>query len=197
MLFFLAGLVAVVGDFFIPFILGKKYPDYSNLNDTISTLGIANSPVKKQLSYLLITTGSLILIFSVGHMCIFSLNSWKHILYIWGIILFGMGSILAGIFPEDAKGKKETISGKIHGIGSGLGFISLIFNPLWMFLIIDNNNLRLFNILFFLLGLISFVFFITSYKRSKGGLTGLWQRINLASIYLPLIVNYSFFAFID
>jgi len=34
---------------------------------------------------------------------------------------------LAGIFPEDPEGITETISGKIHGIASGLGF--LFFNP--------------------------------------------------------------------
>lgn len=182
------GLIAAIGDFIVPYLLGKKYPNYSSLKDTISTLGTNKSPVKQYLSYSLITTGSLLMIFSVGHLCIFSSYSWKHILYLLGIVIFGMGSILAGIFPEDVKGTEETKSGKIHGISSGLGFIFIIFNPLWMFLIQENNGLKIFNILFFVFSFSSFIAFMVSYKRD--GLTGLWQRINLAVLYLPLIVNY-------
>jgi len=194
LLFLSVGLIAVIGDFIVPYLLGKKYPNYSNLKDTISTLGTNKSPVKKQLSYWLITTGTLLLIFSVGHLFVFSSYSWKHILYLLGLVIFGMGSILAGIFPEDVKGEKETMSGIIHGISSGLGFIFLIFNPLWMFLIIENNNLKIFNILFFAIGFLSFVTFLVSYKRDRVELLGLWQRINLAALYLPLIVNYLFLA---
>ena len=152
LLFLLVGLTAVIGDFVVPYLLGKKYPNYSNLKDTISTLGTSRSPVKKKLSCWLITLGILLIIFSIGHVFIFTVYSWKHILYLLGLVIFGMGSILAGIFPEDVKGKKETMSGKIHGISSGLGFRFLIFNPLWMSLIIENNNLKIFNILFFVIG---------------------------------------------
>ena len=192
LIFLLIGLIATISDFVVPYILGKKYPNYSNLKDTISTLGTNKSPVRQYLSYSLITTGSLLLIFSIGHLFIFSSYSWKHILYVIGIAVFGMGSILAGIFPEDVRGSEETKSGKIHGISSGLGFIFLIFNPLWIFLILENNGLRIFNILFFVFGLLSFIVFMVSYKRD--GLTGLWQRINMATLYLPLIVNYSVLA---
>lgn len=187
-IFLLIGLIAVIGDFIVPCFLGKKYPRYNNLKDTISTLGTKNSPVKKQLSYWLITNGSLLLIFSIGHLSIFPIFSWKHVLYLLGIVIFGVGSILAGIFPEDPKESKETIFGKIHGISSGLGFIFLIFNTMWMFLIIEDNYIKIFNISFFILGLITFILFIISHKRD--GLTGLWQRINLATLYVPLIINY-------
>jgi hypothetical membrane protein len=189
LIFLLVGLIATLGDFVVPYLLGKRYPNYSNFKDTISTLGTNKSPVKKYLSYSLITTGSLLLIFSVGHIFIFSTYSWQYILYVLGIAVFGIGSILAGIFPEDIRGSGETTSGKIHGISSGLGFICLIFSPLWMFLILDNNGLRIFNILFFTLGLLSFIAFMVSYKRD--GLTGLWQRVNMVTLYLPLMINYS------
>ncbi len=194
-LFLLIGLIAVLGDFIVPFILGKKYPNYSNLKDAISELGINKSPVKKQLSCWLITLGILFIIFSIGHTFIFSVYSWMHILYILGIIVFGVGCIIAGIFAEDPKRSKETVSGKIHGISSGVGFLFLIFNPLWMFGIVEIDSLKIFNLLFFILGFLSFVIFVISNYR-KGpiiGLTGLWQRINLGILYLPLIVNYLVF----
>ncbi|MCK4729732.1 MAG: DUF998 domain-containing protein [Candidatus Aenigmarchaeota archaeon] len=106
-----------------------------------------------------------------------------------------MGCIIAGIFAEDLKGLKETRSGKIHGIGSGVGFLFLIFNPLWMFGIMDIDNFKIFNLLFFILGFLSFaIFVISNYKKGPIiGLTGLWQRINLGILYLPLIVNYFVF----
>ena len=192
LLFLSVGLIAVIGDFIVPYLLGKKYHNYGNLKDTISTLGTNNSPVKKQLSYWLIALGLLLLIFSVGHTHIFAVYSWKHILYLLGIIIFGIGCILSGVFGEDSKGSKETKSGKIHGISSGLGFISLTFNPLWIFLIIENAGMKIFNISFFILGFLTLILFLESYKRDR--LTGLWQKINLATLYLPLIVNYIFLA---
>ena len=79
----------------------------------------------------LIAVGILFIIFSVGQGLAFTQIKWCHRLFILGIVLFGAGTILAGIFPEDPKGIAETISGKIHGIASGLGFIFLILNPLW------------------------------------------------------------------
>lgn len=193
--FLIIALIATIGDFVVPFLLGKRYPNYSNLKDTISTLGTNKSPVKNQLSYSLITTGSLLLIFSIGHLLIFSEYTWKHILYLLGVIIFGAGSILAGIFPEDAKGEKETKSGKIHGISSGLGFLLLTINPLWMFLITESSSLKIFNMLFFILGFLTFIIFLNSGHNNKSGkYTGLWQRINLAILYIPLIVNYSVFS---
>jgi len=191
--FITIGLIATIGDFFVPYLLGKKYPDYSNLKDTISTLGTNKSPVKKLLSSSLITTGSLLVVFSIGHIFIFTNYPWENVLYILGVFVFGLGSILAGIFPEDVKGTEETTSGKIHGIASGLGFMFLTFNQLWMFLITEDIGLKTFNITFFVFGFLTFIIFVISYKRD--GLTGLWQRINLATLYLPLIINYSFFAF--
>jgi len=193
LLFLSIGLIAVLGDFFIPLILGKKYPKYSSLKDTISTLGTKKSPVKKQLAYWLIILGILLLTFSIGHMFVFLIYTWKEILYILGIIIFGVGCILSGIFEEIPKGSEETLSGKIHGISSGLGFLFLIFNSLWMFFIAENIELKIFNICCFILGFLTFIIFLVSNKRD--GLTGLWQRINLATIYLPLILNYIILTF--
>ena len=192
LLFLSIGLIAVLGDFIVPYILGKKYLNYSNTKDAISELGTNKSPVKRQFSCWLITLGILLIIFSIGHTFIFSVYSWKHILYISGIIIFGVGCIISGIFAEDSKGSKETKSGKIHGISSGLGFIFLIFNPLWMSGIAEINSLKIFNLIFFILGLLSFVIFIISnYKKGAViSLTGLWQRINLVTLYIPMIVNY-------
>lgn len=189
----LIGAIAIIGDFLIPVIISKKYPNYSHLRNTISTLGTNNSPVKKQASIWLISLGILFVIFGVGQSLQFPSFSWKHYLYIWGIIAFGIGAgIIAGIYPEDSKGVKETKNGKIHGIGAGFGFIFLLFNPLLATGIKEFSGLELVNSIFFVIGVLTFQVFILSGKKKKGILSfsGLWQKLNLVALYSPLLINY-------
>ena len=185
-------LLATLGDLFVPIIIGVEYPGYNHLIDTISTLGTSNSPVQKFQCINLIAVGILFIIFSIGQGLSFTEVKWCHKLFIIGIILFGVGTILAGIFPEDPKGIAETVSGKIHGIASGLGFIFLIFNPLWAIRIAEFKDLRKVNITLFILAILTFVLFITSENIDSGILkyTGLFQRLNLIILYGHLILNY-------
>ena len=192
-LIFLIGSIAVIGDFLIPALISRGYPNYCHLRNTISTLGTNKSPVKKQASIWLISLGTLFIIFGIGQNFLFNDLSWKHYLYIWGIIAFGIGAgIIAGIYPEDSKGVKETKNGKIHGIGAGFGFVFLLFNPLNAIWIYEFRDLKTFNIIIFISGILSFIVFVFS-KNNKGlfGLSGLWQRINLVILYLHLVLNYA------
>ena len=185
-------LLATLGDLLVPIIIGVEYPGYNHLIDTISTLGTSNSPVQKFQCINLIAVGILFIIFSVGQGLAFTQIKWCHRLFVLGIVLFGVGTILAGIFPEDPKGIAETISGKIHGIASGLGFIFLILNPLWAIWIAEFKDLRKVNITLFVLAILTFVLFITSENIDSGILkyTGLFQRLNLIILYGHLILNY-------
>jgi len=185
-------LLATLGDLLVPIIIGIKYPGYNHFIDTISTLGTNNSPVKKFQCVNIIAVGILFIIFSVGQGLAFTQIKWCHTLFILGIVLFGIGSILAGIFPEDPKGIVETVSGKIHGITSGLGFIFLILNPLWAIWIAEFKNLRQVNITLFILAVLTFILFIISENIDNGILKyiGLFQRLNLVILYGHLILNY-------
>ena len=185
-------LLAALGDLFIPIIIGVEYPGYNHLIDTISTLGTNKSPVQKFQCMNLIAVGILFIIFSVGQGLAFTQIKWCHRLFILGIVLFGVGTILAGIFPEDPKGIAETISGKIHGIASGVGFIFLILNPLWAIWIAEFKDLRYVNMTLFVLAVLTFIFFMVSENIDSGILqyTGLFQRLNLIILYGHLILNY-------
>jgi len=185
-------LLATLGDLLVPIIIGVEYPGYNHLIDTISTLGTSNSPVQKFQCINLIAVGILFIIFSVGQGLAFTQIKWCHRLFVLGIVLFGVGTILAGIFPEDPKGIAETISGKIHGIASGLGFIFLILNPLWAIWIVEFKDLKYVNITLFILAILTFILFITSENIDSGILkyTGLFQRLNLIILYGHLILNY-------
>ena len=185
-------LLATLGDLFVPIIIGIKYPDYNHFIDTISTLGTNKSPVQKFQCMNLIAVGILFIIFSIGQGLVFTQIKWCHKLFILGIVLFGVGTILAGIFPEDPKGITETISGKIHGIASGLGFIFLVLNPLWAIWIAEFKELRYINMTLFVLAVLTFILFMISENISSGILkyTGLFQRLNLIILYGHLILNY-------
>ncbi|MCD4665398.1 MAG: DUF998 domain-containing protein [Bacteroidales bacterium] len=192
-LIFLIGSIAVIGDFLIPALISRGYPNYCHLRNTISTLGTNKSPVKKQASIWLISLGTLFIIFGIGQNFLFNDLSWKHYLYIWGIIAFGIGAgIIAGIYPEDSKGVKETKNGKIHGIGAGFGFVFLLFNPLIATGITEFNGLEWFNSILFIIGMLTFQLFLLSGKKKNGILSfsGLWQKLNLFVLYSPLLINY-------
>ena len=185
-------LLATLADLLVPIIISVEYPDYNHLIDTISTLGTNISPVQKFQCINLIAVGILFIIFSVGQGLSFTQIKWCHRLFILGIVLFGVGTILAGIFPEDPKGIEETISGKIHGIASGIGFIFLILNPLWAIWIAEFKDLRYVNVTLFILAILTFILFMASENIDSGLLqyTGLLQRLNLIILYGHLILNY-------
>jgi len=189
---FIVLLIAVLSDLFIPIIIGTKYPGYNHCVQTISTLGTEKSPVQKYQCINLIIVGVLFIIFSLGQYFIFDQKSWAHNWYTAGIVIFAIGCIFAGLFPEDIKGIAETSSGKIHGITSGIGFLFLILNPLWAVWIKEFSGFRTFNIIFFILGIVTFTFFLISENKNNGFLrfTGLFQRLNLVFLYGALVLNY-------
>lgn len=191
-LFLIILLMATVGDLLIPVIIGSKYPGYSHLYDTISSLGTNKSPVQKYQCLNLIIFGILFILFSIGQYRAFESFDWYHKLYLIGIIIFGLGTIIAGIFQEDPIGIEETVSGKIHGIASGIGFLFLILNPLWSIWIREFKSIHYFHILIFILALLTFVLFIMSENENDGifKYTGLLQRLNLLILYSHLVFNY-------
>ena len=189
---FVMGAIGMLGDFVVPSLLARSYPRYSNLRDTISTLGTTGSPVKSKTTVWLVMQGLFLLVFAVGQAMTFCSFTWRHLLYLLGIVMFGVGAgIVAGLFPEDPPGVQETGSGKVHGIGAGIGSILLLLSPLWARGIEAFKEVKDLNAAGFAVGLVAFVLFIISGKNGRGwlGMTGLWQRIYLAVMYAILLAN--------
>lgn len=186
-------LLAVAIDLTVPLILGNFYPNYNHLKDTVSSLGTEISPVKQWEGLSLISVGILFCLFAYGQFGQFYNKGKYEKLYAAGIFLFGIGSILAGIFPEDYKGlEKETISSKIHGIASFIGFIFLILCSLWATIIKQIETNKWLNYFLFILALVSFFLFLFSENIELGFFkyTGLLQRINLLILYSSIVLNY-------
>lgn len=87
-----------------------------------------------------------------------------------------------------------TISSKIHGYGSALGFMALLFVPLFISLSSKKFSIDyLFKVslISFILAFIAFTLFVMSDKprfaNTIVAYEGIWQRLSLLFMYLPLI----------
>ncbi|MHA1518949.1 MAG: DUF998 domain-containing protein [Promethearchaeota archaeon] len=185
-------LVTTLADLLVPTIISKQYRSYNHLKDTISSLGTSESPVQKQQCMNLIIVGVLFSTFSLINWFIMEGKIRAHHWYYIGILIFGIGCILAGIFPEDPNDVEETSSGKIHGIASGLGFIFIISSLYWAIKIPELVDLQFFSFVFFILAILTFLMFLfsNSIKWRIFSYTGLYQRLNLIVIYTALIIDY-------
>ena len=86
-----------------------------------------------------------------------------------------------------------TTASKIHGAGSAIGFMLMLFVPLFISLLSFMSNDRIAGvtaIISFVLALIFFVLFIMAdkpqFQNTAIAKEGLWQRLNLVFMYLPL-----------
>jgi len=88
-------------------------------------------------------------------------------------------------FPKDMQRKH-------YGIGAGLGFIALTFIPLIISVLLCKTNDKITAMISLIFFVISLILFIISEKESYEntilGLSGLWQRLLLASMYMPLLI---------
>jgi hypothetical protein len=186
-------IVILLVDLVFPSLLSFKYPNYSHLHHTISTLSTETSPVRLFAAAALIVSGITFLVYCYLLSGYFEARSWSHNLYLSGLIAFGIGSIIAGIFPEDPRGAAETLNGKLHGIASGIGFLLLMFSLLWAVFIHELSGYALYHLLFFGFSVTSFGLFLGSINHENGWLsyTGLYQRANITILYLALIFHAS------
>lgn len=183
-------LVAAIGDLLIPTLISSGHPGYSHLRHTISTLGTDASPVQTFQCLNLMIVGTLFMLFSYGQYTLFRPLNWAKRLYVAGIVLFGVGTVFAGLFPEDPRGVDETVSGKVHGVTSGIGFLFLILNPLWANWIKEFDGMRRAHPVFLLLAAATFAAFMVSETVDEGIFiyAGLFQRLNLLVLYVYLVL---------
>ncbi|MDF2879253.1 MAG: hypothetical protein K0S30_2349 [Clostridia bacterium] len=190
-------VIAIVGDFLIAYILAFYYSGYNHMKQVMSVLGNPKSPVAFFYNMWLIIFGILICSASVNfyHTYCKVSQSYARIGLII-LLIFGIGAgIIAGVFSVNEGREIETLASKIHGIGAGLGFMALTFLPLVIGLISFKNSdsvIGTASIIFFIMSIVFFVLFIMSEKEifqdSIIGLSGLWQRLLLASMYMPLLL---------
>ena len=183
-------LIAIAGDYVVAYALALFYPHYSHTRQVMSVLGNRKSPVATLYNIWLVVLGILMSISAINFYMVYT-----HALagaIILGIFGIGAG-ILSGLFSVNETREEETTASKIHGIGAGVGFMALTIMPLVVSFLsfrCGDSTIGIASMVFFVLSIALFALFIMSEReRFRGtiiGLTGLWQRLLLASMYMPL-----------
>ncbi|MBF9017893.1 MULTISPECIES: DUF998 domain-containing protein [unclassified Oceanispirochaeta] len=190
-------IIAIFGEFVISYFLGFFYPGYNHKQDVMSLLGNPNSPVSFLYNIWLVILGIIICSSSIKiYFEYFVVSKSLAITTLTIMMVFGIGAgILSGIFSVSETKDIENLASKIHGIGAGVGFILFTFVPLLIGLLslkIDNYMIGIVSIILFFISIIFFILFILSEKErfqySVIGLSGLWQRLLLGTMYLPLLL---------
>lgn len=110
-----------------------------------------------------------------------------------GIFAIGAG-ILSGIFSVNESKDVITTASKIHGAGAAVGFMLLLFFPLFSALLAFKMNDRRQGIVCigaFVMALVTFVCFIMGDKEELKDTVfayeGLWERLTLFFMYIPFL----------
>lgn len=188
-----AGLIAFVGDYVLPFILGFFYPNYNHLTLVQSELGTSVSPVSAWINTWWVLFGVLNIVFGLGFWQAFNHEGRMALVVGILIIVFGLGAgVGAGLFPQEPGGVETTLSGKLHGIFAGIGELVIILVPLlnlWIFTRQTSEPLFWASIATFVLSLLTFGLFLGGHDMPTEGIlsyVGLWQRAYFLVIYVYL-----------
>lgn len=190
-------IAAVIIEFLLPWILKGFYPGYDSKKMAMSVLGSPSSPVNSLYSAWLIFLGMILSLSSFQYFSALSERTVLAVLTSGSIFLFALGAgILAGIFKADADDKMGTLSSRIHGYSSAIGFMALLFFPLLRSATMFEDRHFMLGALYltaFLAAILFFILFIMSDKEQYKGTCidreGTWERLTLFFMYLPLAAD--------
>lgn len=173
-----------VVDLAAPFVLGPFRAGYALLHDTLSTLGHGQDLIAR-------ITGIWLIVFGVG-LAGLTLLEWRastggraRAVFFSGLLAFAIGAgVVSGLFPEDLLGTPKTLSGKIHGIGAGLGTLWFLAGLLVGARALRGRGRAVIGGLA-LASCVAFALFLTA--MAPGRFAGLWQKITLGAGYLAAL----------
>lgn len=186
----------LAGDLIIPFLLAPTYKGYNHLTQVMSVLGNSKAPLHLVYNIWLVIFGIAILISACQLYPTIAKTSGAISMLLFAVIcIYAIGGcILSGIFSVGETKSLETLSAKIHGYGSVIGFLLLTLAPLFAglyFFKISKGLLGAFSLVCFVLAIAFFALFVMADKPNYQGtiiaLEGLWQRLSLLSMYLPIM----------
>ncbi len=197
-LFSILLLITIIGEFLLPWILKYFYPDYNSKTMVISVLGSPESPVKNIYNGWLLWLGVFLSVTAyIFYTDLRTISTMLAVLTFGIITVFAVGAgILASLFSVNETKEQVTISSRIHGAGSVLGFMALLFFPLLQSISgFQNEDILqgLICMIAFALAVLFFVFFIMgdkeTFKRKIFTYEGLWERLSLLFMYIPFLYH--------
>ena len=190
-------ILAMIGDVAASFILPLFYSGYSPMKMSISALGNPKSPVRLPFNLWMLVEGILFLlalpVLYRNYIQHSQVTTWLLIVF---VAVFAVGAcIFTCFFSVNESREVVTVASKIHGAGSTIGFMLFLFVPLLAGLLsfkCDERVNGIICIVSFIISLAFFVLFVMSdkeeFKNTFIDNEGLWQRLNLVFMYLPLVV---------
>ena len=188
-------LAAMAGDLVVSFILSFFYNGYSSTKMSISALGNPQSPVRFAFNVWMFVEGVLFLVsIPALYNCYHKVSGGLTNTMIVFIAIFAVGAcIFTSFFSVNESKEVVTLASKIHGAASVIGFMLFLFVPLLVAILSfkgEEKTLGIISVLCFVIALVFFVLFVMSDKpefaKTVIANEGLWQRLNLFFMYLPL-----------
>lgn len=188
-------LIAMAGDLLVSQILALFYGEYNSLKMSISALGNPSSPVRVPFHIWMLAEGILFLLAlpAIDH-CFRPISGGIASMLIAFIAVFAVGAcIFTCFFSVNESRDVVTVASRIHGAGSVTGFMLFLFVPLLVAMLFfedHNRTMGVASLASFVLALVFFALFVMSdkpvFRNTAVDNEGLWQRLNLVFMYLPL-----------
>lgn len=189
-------LLTIIGEFFLPWILGRYYDEYNSKIMVMSVLGSPQSPVRHIYNVWLIWLGSFLTFVAIVYF--FAIRAEFPILSVLlsisiGIFAVGAG-LVSGVFSVNESKDIVTVSSKIHGISAAIGFMALLFFPLLNGVLEFKQKDVVFGILSIISFILAFTFFVCfvmgdkeQFQNTVLRYEGLWERMSLLCMYVPFV----------
>lgn len=191
--------IALVLDLIIPFLLAPAYKGYQHMTQVMSVLGNDSAPLHVIYNIWLIVLG-IVLIINDFQICkiVSQYSTLLGVLLFVAILIYAIGGcILSGLFSVGETKTLDTFSQKVHGYGSVIGFMILVFTPLLFGIYgfkAERMTFAICSLVCFVLAIISFVFFVLAdkpnFQNTMIAYEGLWQRLSLMFMYIPMACVY-------
>ena len=181
-------------DNILPLVLARFYPNYSHREMALSVLGSRQSPVKWVYNLWCIASG---IVFCAAPYLVYDASRGGLAVAIWVLLaVYGVGcEIISGFCPLNERREDEDALTKIHGGGSAIGFMTLLFEPSLLSILQFRGGevvLGAVSLACFVAAFVFFCFFIMGEKEKFAGTVlrygGIWQRLVLLACYLPLFI---------
>lgn len=188
--YWLTGFVLV--DFLTPYVLTFFYPGYHPLQQVISDLGEAGSPVEGAFGWASVVAGIFLLLSLPGlttYLKRFA-STRISVLISCSLAIFAIGQcLLSGIFSVDRDAETLQFSMVIHQVGSALGNVGMLGFPLLVGLVAYKFNRKRAYWFFFLFVFSLACASLNGYAQAQGLIyKGVYQRLSMIAMYLPIVL---------
>lgn len=126
-------LFTIIGEFLLPYILERYYPEYNGKTMVMSALGSPQSPVRLIYNLWLVWLGSFLTFTAVAY---FAKTRTEFpvlsVLILLSIGVFAVGAgLISGFFSVNESKNIVTMASKIHGVSAAIGFMVLLLYEFW------------------------------------------------------------------